>query len=273
MCFTRIETYPGYVIRYSVDGLRSCGCPLSGCSKQVNIDYDSSSQSWGTYCPDFNSDRQPFTEADSSSVTVNVFLKTSEFVYFSIEFYAVHYGNCYLGEVFCEGCIPKDLACDDSGYYCNSGSNACTDIVANSDYSSNSGVIGGVVTGVIFVVLLLIICCWCHRNNAACGKVFKCFRRDEEGESVAERARQIFSVQLATRGVESNRDGQDNEAYTEDGERIDPSLAEPPPEYNSLENIDQAVKSTANAEDLPPSYDDALANQDKYKVVHETLYI
>lgn len=260
------------MIRYSVDGLRTCGCPFSGCSKRVYIDYNSSSQFWSNYCPDFGSGRQPFTEADSSSVTVNVFLNTSEFVYFSIEFYAVHYGSCYLGEVFCEGCIHKDLACDDSGYYCNSGSNACTDIVPDP-YSSNSGVIGGVVTGVIFVFLLLIICCWCHRNNPACSKVLKCFRRSDERESVAERARQIFSVQLATRGVESNRDGQDNEAYTEDGERIDPSLAEPPPEYSSLENIDQTVKSTPNAEDLPPSYNDALANQDKYNVIHGPLYI
>ena len=187
-----------------------------------------------------------------------------------IKFYRTSLGNCDYEEVICNGCMHRELACDPSGEYCDyEARGLCQDIT--KDPTAQSGLIVGITFAIIILVLLVIICIWCHRNKLPCCKSDD---DEEQRESIAARARNIFTVQLATRGVNSSGTGNENEAYADDNERIDPSLAQPPPEYSSLENIDEIGKAviTREEEDMPPSYDDAIENQAKYDVVDDSDY-
>lgn len=182
---------------------------------------------------------------------------------FSFQFYTAHYGTCEDNEVECDGCLDKDIACDSGWVQCMD-SSVCTDTPSKSfDLNAIAGII---VAGILFILLIFTCYRW-HRQNSRTSSWCACCGRSDEERAISAQAREIFINQLASRGVDSNRVGSSNEAFSADGERIDPSLAEAPPEYNSLENIDKKWKYFTEDEDMPPSYDDALENQEKYKVV------
>ncbi|WAR20314.1 hypothetical protein MAR_002152 [Mya arenaria] len=104
-------------------------------------------------------------------------------------------------------------------------------------------------------------------------KSYSCKVTIETGIGRKIRAMSIFALQLATRGV----DGRDNRAYTEDGEPIDMSLAEPPPEYSSLENIERVGETSetndVTSADLPPTYEEAIRNRDHYKIESDDVTV
>lgn len=255
--FVKVETEENNALRFKVNGLVECHA-ISGKPDLIITSDDFV----GQFCY-YNNYQGRFTGVGNSLVVEPMFnLSRYDSVVVYIDFYRTHYGSCAYDEVYCEGCMPKDLACDSSGNYCDTEANSlCSDIVPPN---TGSAAIAGITVAVVMFSLCVFICCWCHRYRTPC------FRRDSEQRSIAERAREIFTVQLTTRGVDSNRTGNDNEAYTEDGERIDPSLAQPPPEYSSLEHLDRVGITDKVEEDLPPSYDDAIENFEKYSVVDDT---
>lgn len=265
-CQTFLAVRRTYTLRFKVTGLRRCsGVPTE--NPVFFINGETSSFHSKAYCHvNDTTVTENFDEVYSQTLNLTTVYNSPIFLFFYIDFYTMHYGKCDYTEISCNGCIEKDLACDPSGIYCPyDPTDLCTDI---KPAANNTAAIAGIICGCFFMFLILLICCWCHRQKLPCFK-----DTYEEQRSIATRARAIFAVQLASRGVESNRDGNDNAAYTEDGERIDPSLAEAPPAYSSLEHDNKAYTSYPEDGELPPSYDDATQNQVKYNVKETVLHI
>ena len=262
-CHTRIEAPAGYTIHYKVNGLGPCECrKMASCPNRLRLTSDEAYLPWESYCKDASAHTE-FIDLKADTLDIDLmFNDVIEDYSLSVDFFVSHYGRCKSYEVSCDRCIHKDLACDSTGMYCQVTNDLCSDI---SRQTFDTNAIAGIVVAAILFALLIFSCFRWHKQNS--GSIQCCFGGEDGEGTMSPRAREILTNQLATRGVASSRTGRDNVAYTEDGERIDPSLAEPPPEYSSLENIDKRWNCYYEDEDLPPHYDDAIKNQEKYNVM------
>ena len=193
---------------------------------------------------------------------------------FEVLLLSFHNGSCGKYETLCpallgdsnigSGCIEYSLVCNTRYTFCDVTGSQCSDI--GSSTGSNNTIIAATVVSVLGVILLGLTCFLCYKY-----KFFGLLKRNESEESVRARAMQVFSVQFANRGV----DGNDNTAATDDdGNPIDFSNFDPPPEYGSLEHLDTVgvSETDGNREDSgdtspPPKYDEVMTNFDSYTVI------
>ncbi|XP_045167308.2 uncharacterized protein LOC123530592 [Mercenaria mercenaria] len=188
---------------------------------------------------------------------------------FDMLFLSFHNGSCATYETRCQGllgdsntgsaCVDYSLVCHETYTFCGQSNSQCSDII--SPTGSNNTVIAVTLVTLVAVLFTGLICFLCYKKN------FCSFLKRDESEDVRTTARNIFSVQLATRGV----DGNDNAAATDDeGNPIDFSQFDPPPEYGSLEHLDNAgvikTDGNANPDEVLPSYSDVMRNFDNYTV-------
>lgn len=190
---------------------------------------------------------------------------------FDLLFLSFHNGSCFTDETKCNGllgdltagsgCVDYSLVCHETYTFCEASGTQCGDIV--SEKGSNSTVIAVIVVTIVLVLLVALGCYLCYRNDF-CGFL----KRNPSEDDVRRRAMNVFTLQLASRGV----DGNDNNAYADDeGGPIDYSKFDPPPEYGSLEHLDNvgATETGGNvsgAKGALPSYGDVMNDFDNYSV-------
>lgn len=273
-CYVTIETqsHQGYMLHYRVNHLSPCICTYDQpCQNSATVIGVFGSLSDDHYC--FDNDTRPnaFQTRVAQKITLRVVTNSTQDLKFSMDFYTSRYGYCNNNEIQCDTCVHRNLACDASGLYCNVTGNQCKGSNTDSSFSSQDiNKIAGYVVAGCLLVILIVTCSWWRKQNSKSFKFCPCLcGKTEEDTEASTRAREIFIAQLASRGVPSSSQlsGNENGSYTEEWQRINELLAQPPPEYSSLENLDETCKSpTKDIEELPPSYDDTVQNLDKYKV-------
>ncbi|XP_052766380.1 uncharacterized protein LOC128207476 [Mya arenaria] len=273
-CKVTIETGIGRKIRYKflnvrLDGEIECANFISLQSLRENGE----SASFVKYCDANEIVQDLYTDSTTTEIQIFVNLSSpSHQTHFNFDFYSIQYGRCNPDEILCNACIHQSLACGpDRNKYCTD-FEPCSDITSSHN---GSVIVGAVISSLIIIFLVVITCVFCWRRNnieCVCGKQC-CRTRSSTSNTTSQRAMSIFALQLATRGV----DGRDNRAYTEDGEPIDMSLAEPPPEYSSLENIERVGETSetndVTSADLPPTYEEAIRNRDHYKIESDDVTV
>lgn len=182
---------------------------------------------------------------------------------FELIFFFFHYGRCYSNEMSCRllsnehghACVGQNSVQDNDLILCDR-----YDRDDNSDYNyHNSGMIAGIVLAcVIFVPLIFSCACFIYRKN--------CRRPEPDVEDIPTRARRIFAAIVA--------DAHDNAGF-DDGP-IDPSKFDPPPEYDSLDQLDKGrsdqpvslsdKRLSQISDESPPNYHHVMNNSNEYLV-------
>lgn len=184
---------------------------------------------------------------------------------FDLDFYIVHYGSCLTDEVDCMGCINKKLTCNNEEVNCGFNKiGICSDpetLQAPNGVHMNVFII--VVTLISLIMVTSIVACICIRH-----------------ERIRKNTRQLFTNAGAVIVTTTNGQTQTpstgplpNRAWNESGGipndialPVDISLFYPPPEYSSLTVVVNKPLTDDN-EEQPPSYIDAINNQEKYYMV------
>lgn len=162
-------------------------------------------------------------------------------------------------------CLDYSLICQGRYTFCSFGEDSCSDIKSNDPGVSNLTyvIIAATVVPLLVIGVLIMIC---RRTNGRCPG-----GQNPTLQETRSRAMAIFSTQLATRGVDS---ANDNSAYLdEEGNPIDFSKFDPPPEYGSLEHLDNidnidgtAADSSPDNVEAPPCYQHVMKNSDHFSV-------
>lgn len=252
-CNITIETVPGYHVGYTFQHTKD------GFSDKCtsNIVYDNGYTA-GYYCMNALPRKTQITRTNRLTLAV----EGDEHMEFMVDILFVSFrnGSCKKLETKCNGllgdndaapvCIDYSLVCDRSYTFCVVSGTGCSDIVSPS----------GGMSPVVVTVSSIVLVCLIGVIVFACGYLK---RRSDAQSDVRTRAMDIFTTQLTSRGV----DGSDNSAYSdEDGGPVDFSKFDPPPEYGSLEHLDN-VTVTGNIEnEVLPSYGDVMKNFDDYTI-------
>jgi len=258
-----------HIVRYKFDNVRfakecathlrshlpSCACRNSLSFHWYKIPY----QSWfESYCEEDCLTCNPYKSGLTNQVNITIRLTRPTHTIIDMDFYVARKGHCGADEVECDVCIHRSLGCGaQKSRYCPY-NDVCSDIKTQK---TDSLIIGLVVSVLIIVCLVVIATCILCKSNRLNSKACCCLTT-QNSRNATRRPLTIFAIQLANRGV-TRRDGNDNDAYSEDG---DPSLAVPPPEYSSLEHLDARGRHDFPDGDLPPSYDEAIRNMEQFKV-------
>lgn len=268
-CLTRVQTVEGYTLHYKVKNVRPCMCPTSeSCNIPVKMHFDYHYVPVHEYCYSNESTNYGFVDVDANSMTVEIMLNSDKKYSFSIDFYTSHNGQCKSEEVRCNGCVHREIACDPNGQYCDR-TDVCSDILDETPVGA-SKIAGYVSAASLMIVLIFTCCCWIRKDGRA-PRFCPCFSKaSEEDRTLSARTRERLAAQLASRRISSNRNGNVNNALREERGRVQHVYTEPPPEYSSLEFLEQGCKPAKDIEDSPPSYDDTVKNLKKYKVVNES---
>ncbi|XP_052272481.1 uncharacterized protein LOC127872988 [Dreissena polymorpha] len=275
-CFMNLVTDLGYVIAFKFEYLNlnnlcageneHCECKNSLTVKYVHNGRPIKDE----LCSAENAKTIDYSKSKSigDKLAFRVKMSPNASVSFQISAFTLQYvqnKGCDNDEALCSNmCVHRTLACGpDKDKYCKSPDDVCSDIKSSEP---NGGLIGALVGGLIaFFMVVTIILTMCLRSENSILRR-KCCRLQPRANT--SRANAIFTVQLASRGVASRSGGNDNRAFDEYGDPIDRATYQPPPEYRSLEHIDRAGRwpDPKDGGDLPPSYEDAVQNRQKYKI-------
>lgn len=259
-CHITIETVPGYHIGYAFQN--TIGGYSDKCTSFI-IHYDNGYTN-AYYC---GNNPLPRKTQITRTNTLTLLIEGDENTDFMIDMLFVSFsnGSCEKLETRCNGllgdsgavsvCIDYILVCDRSYTFCVISGTSCSDIASTSGANNTAVVVTTASIGLVCLIGLIVFACGYLKG-----------RRASQAD-VRTRAMNIFTTQLTSRGV----DGNDNSAYSdEEGGPVDFSKFDPPPEYGSLEHLDNVTvtgsNENGNTDEILPSYGDVMKNFDDYTI-------
>ncbi|XP_052766683.1 uncharacterized protein LOC128207668 [Mya arenaria] len=273
MCTLKIATEPTYRIRYKFTNVYYHCSDLDemecGNINVFNV-FSSENMHIKAQVKDIKQYQDIFQESIGSYIDVVANISTPMVLRARIEFYIVRYSECSTetDEIYCNNvCMHRNIACQSGNTYCSRIPDKCTssDIVANPFGSGEKTLIFILVVVIVVTVVSLLFLKERITNRMRCKN-----NRNVDRRSIIRTANEIFTVQLATRGVDS-RDGLNSQVLDEEGLPIEMSTFDPPPEYNSLENTYQYIEPSRHSnedkeDELPPSYKHVIKHTEEYKI-------
>lgn len=188
---------------------------------------------------------------------------------FDLIFFTYHYNQCrsfegeciYMMDCLIEGpqkpCLDYSLICDRQYDICSSSrSSMCGGdfTIGKPQIDINASLIAAIVLlAIIAAPFMIVVGCICARK---CG-----CKKQSQSENVPRRVQDIFNALLD--------EARENGEYS--NEAMDPSKFDPPPDYDSLENIGGACSTKSDLTEVSvigrlPSYSDVMNNSSEYLV-------
>ena len=251
-CWTKIVAQPGYSIKYRFAKMVPCSCKQgTDCQNYVTFYLEDSTIPYMTYCYDNKRTVTGFSEVQTDRIYLRVSLRSNlTSINIDLDLYSAHYWSCAADEAYCPACTSKTLVCNNPKIGCDSeramacsGSDAET-VTLFQGFRMNIITLAVTIISLVSVVTVL-VCLYIRRD-----------RKNLPNRNAAT----MSERQLRHLSTLPNR------AWTEADGIVDFSTFSPPPEYSSLETLSNQKKLKADDEELPPSYNDAIRNLDKYQI-------